>query len=515
MLIARPAAVGFRVDYGNRDHGEIVRMKHGALAQKRQVSRSDSSLLRALSERNDKGALEELMQRYGRTAYNLAMRICSDPQMAEDVIQEVMLNLWRRAPSFDPRKGSARSWILRVVALRSLQMRRQEQRNSNRMARHLQLESPRSLRSENQDLERKEILVSMRTQLSRLPKKDRMLVTLYFGAELSQTEISRQLALPQRTVSYRLKQILERLEKGLNQAGLALAVPALDKGLLREAVCQELEVSPRLWDAFWEHFDYCAVDQSTREAPSHLVGSMKGALPWVAAFVLTLSVPGLMYVLSSPSKPKLVTPPAHIQDAESSVKSLPQTSLFSKAWTFEKGWPEELEILSGKWSKWAPQTGKQPALMVAPAQHKQVVVELPIVQRKVPVEVRVRAAFEDSRTGGVAFQWNAERAKLMYLKDRSFKGTRIEYAAYFIDRYMLHYLNGRLIRIKVYQRPYPSSQIFLRNNGLAVERISVRELPVADTPPECREVEKYVKRFLEDSKWCRVGSGGPSAGLLD
>lgn len=481
-------------------------MDKGVLIKKKRAHLSDTSLLRSMVERNDRVAFEKLMQRYGRTAYNLALRICGNAQMAEDAVQEVLLSLWRRAPSFDPRKGSVRTWILRIVALRSLQMRRQKQRDAKRVGRHFQRETPRTLRSESMDVEHKETLVSMREQLDRLPDADRALVALYYGADLSQQEISRQLAMPQRTVSHRLKLTLERLKKGLSQAGLALAAPGLEEGLLSDAVCTGHEMPPRLWQALSESFNRCGAELSGAGAPSFLSGSMKGALLPALALVTALSVPGVMHVVSSRPQADPTPPAPRVQKSVPVSTPAAQRTPLSREWTFENGWTSELKILRGEWRNWLPAKGKKRAMMVAPNGHGQVILALPVVQQKRPMEVRVIANMEKNSTGGVAFQWNAERADLVYLKDRSMKGTRLDYAAYFVDRYMLHYLNGRLIRIKVYERSYPSTQIFLRNNGLGIEKISVKELSVAELPPACREAEKHVRRFSADTKtWCRVG----------
>ena len=61
----------------------------------------------ALAARSEQSALAELYDRYGRTAYGLALRILRDQALAEDAVQEAFLTIWRTASRFMPEKGRA------------------------------------------------------------------------------------------------------------------------------------------------------------------------------------------------------------------------------------------------------------------------------------------------------------------------------------------------------------------------------------------------------------------------
>jgi RNA polymerase sigma-70 factor (ECF subfamily) len=86
-------------------------------------SASDESLLVQVGK-GSKDALGLLFRRHGRPAFNLAWRILRDESEAADLRQEVFLYLFERAKLFDPRKGSASSWIMQVTYHRAIDRRR-------------------------------------------------------------------------------------------------------------------------------------------------------------------------------------------------------------------------------------------------------------------------------------------------------------------------------------------------------------------------------------------------------
>src|SRR2546426_11261998 len=88
---------------------------------------SDEALV-ALAARSEQSALAELYDRYGRTAYGLALRVLRDQALAEDAVQEAFLAVWRTASRFMPERGKASTWILTLVHRRALGPARREQR---------------------------------------------------------------------------------------------------------------------------------------------------------------------------------------------------------------------------------------------------------------------------------------------------------------------------------------------------------------------------------------------------
>src|ERR1700751_4881622 len=93
----------------------------------RQLAHLSDEALVALAARSEQTALAELYDRYGRTAYGLALRVLRDPVLAEDAVQEAFLTIWRTASRFMPEKGRASTWILTLVHRRAGEEGRREQ----------------------------------------------------------------------------------------------------------------------------------------------------------------------------------------------------------------------------------------------------------------------------------------------------------------------------------------------------------------------------------------------------
>ncbi|MDD7920683.1 RNA polymerase sigma factor [Actinomycetospora callitridis] len=86
---------------------------------------TDATLLEQIGERSA-DALAQLYDRFGRPAYSLARRICVDESLAEDVVQEAFLVVWRDPGRFDPDRGAVSSWLLTLVHHRAVDAVRRE-----------------------------------------------------------------------------------------------------------------------------------------------------------------------------------------------------------------------------------------------------------------------------------------------------------------------------------------------------------------------------------------------------
>ena len=90
------------------------------LVHARGPDRADAESLLPRVARGDSQAFEQLYDVLGASVYGLARRVVRDPNRAEDVTQDVFLEVWRKAPSFDEGRGSAKTWIMTIAHRRAV-----------------------------------------------------------------------------------------------------------------------------------------------------------------------------------------------------------------------------------------------------------------------------------------------------------------------------------------------------------------------------------------------------------
>lgn len=86
----------------------------------------DLDTLLKLVARGDQGAFEALYERLARPAYGLIRKVLRDPAQSEEVVQEVLLEVWRNASRFDPSRGGAATWVLTIAHRRAVDRVRSE-----------------------------------------------------------------------------------------------------------------------------------------------------------------------------------------------------------------------------------------------------------------------------------------------------------------------------------------------------------------------------------------------------
>ena len=176
---------------------------------------SDDELIQRLG-RGDERALAELYDRYGRPAYRLALRILRDPALAEDAVQDAFLAAWRTAVAFDPRRGSASTWLMTLVHRRAVDVVRREDRRRAGILDDAPIASGDAT-DEAADL--REQRRSVQAALAQLGASEREALELAYYGGLSQSEIADRLGVPLGTVKSRMFTGLARLRDLLGPGG--------------------------------------------------------------------------------------------------------------------------------------------------------------------------------------------------------------------------------------------------------------------------------------------------------
>jgi RNA polymerase sigma-70 factor (ECF subfamily) len=189
-------------------------------SSKRELSEQSDPELAAALVAGEIDAVDVLFTRYGRVAYSLAIRILGDPGRAEDVVQDAFVRVWKRAASFDPRRGSLRTWLLAVVRNCAVDQLR------GSLHERAEMELPVEVRAEgegsnpwrevSQSLERDAVRVALRT----LPGEQRQAIELAYYGGYSQQEIARMVDAPLGTIKGRTRLGLEKLCSYLQGRGL-------------------------------------------------------------------------------------------------------------------------------------------------------------------------------------------------------------------------------------------------------------------------------------------------------
>jgi len=167
----------------------------------------------------DGAALEALYARYGRPCYSLARRILSDEQLAQDVVQEVFLTVWRDVSRFDGSRGGFSTWLLSMTHHKAVDAVRREENQRKRRS-SLEALEPREGDGPTVDDQVWTVLRSERVRgaLAGLPQAQReALVLAYFGG-YTQREIAGLTSTPLGTVKTRMLAGMRRMRSGLDGA---------------------------------------------------------------------------------------------------------------------------------------------------------------------------------------------------------------------------------------------------------------------------------------------------------
>lgn len=180
------------------------------------VEYSDEDLVRLLAL-GDSGSLEEISARHAGVLYSLAMHMLKDPGWAEEVVQDVLLRLWRKPEMFDSTRGNLRKWLLRLThnaAVDELRSRRGTSRALDVGAYELDTlpldgQDPFEGAWESSRAER------VRQALTELPAKQREVVELAYYQGLTQSEIAGRTGQPLSTVKTRTRLAFNKLRDAL------------------------------------------------------------------------------------------------------------------------------------------------------------------------------------------------------------------------------------------------------------------------------------------------------------
>ena len=167
----------------------------------------------------DLKAFRALYNRYANLVYSTSLRVVRDTQIAEDMVQEVFLRLWRKPESYLPQRGRFVTWLTSVTRNRAVD----EIRSRNRRYRH-ETASPEEQEREFPGPERDDPALTAELSdqrrlvlaaMAELPVEQRQVIELAYFGGLTQQEISERTGQPLGTVKTRIRLGMQKLRTAL------------------------------------------------------------------------------------------------------------------------------------------------------------------------------------------------------------------------------------------------------------------------------------------------------------
>ena len=154
--------------------------------------------------KKDRAAFDELYSRFSQVVYNLSFRVVKNKSDAEEVVQEVFVQIWRTAQKYDDSRGAVSTWIMNITRSRAIDKTRKGKKTRNNISlddTFMQFVSRKGFIVEDAR-EKREII---QNALSAIPQEQRDVIETVYYNGLTHTEAAEKLDIPVGTVKTRLR----------------------------------------------------------------------------------------------------------------------------------------------------------------------------------------------------------------------------------------------------------------------------------------------------------------------
>ncbi len=172
--------------------------------------------LMRLTGQGDRKSFEQLYERFSGVLFSTAYRVLNNPEAAEDVLQDVFVQNWDKAPLYDPARGKPLTWAVTLTRnkaidrLRGLQRRSRLHDDVEKEAATFDQFDDRSSLDAVTGIERAQMV---KAAIEKLSKDQRTALEMAFFSGLTQTEIAEQLGEPLGTIKARIRRGMMRLRE--------------------------------------------------------------------------------------------------------------------------------------------------------------------------------------------------------------------------------------------------------------------------------------------------------------
>ena len=174
----------------------------------------------AIAHERDKDSFGELFDHFGPRIKSYLRRLGASDVLAEDLMQEVMLTLWRRADQFDARKAAVSTWVFTIARNKRIDALRRQKRPEVDMGDPATAPDPEDdAPKPDEQVNAGQLADILRAAIGELPPEQAKLLNMAFYDDKSHTMIADELDLPLGTVKSRLRLALKKLRTGLGDVG--------------------------------------------------------------------------------------------------------------------------------------------------------------------------------------------------------------------------------------------------------------------------------------------------------
>ena len=174
---------------------------------------AEIELLRRVAQ-GDRQGFDELYDRFSRVLFSIAYRLLNNQEAAEDVLQDVFVQIWEKAPFYDPSRGKPMTWAITLTRNRAIDRLRSMKRRlllQDELLQEWQSSEQLDDRSSFEAASSGDTNKMVREALQKLSKDQREAIELAFFSSLTQMEISERLKLPVGTIKARIRRGMMRL----------------------------------------------------------------------------------------------------------------------------------------------------------------------------------------------------------------------------------------------------------------------------------------------------------------
>ncbi len=190
--------------------------RDGYQASVRGVEGSDALLAARLAAGDDR-ALADVFDQLASSVYGGALRVLGNGSAAQDVVQDVLVELWRHPDRYDPAAGSLRTYLMVLARHRAVDVMRSELRRVARQERHYRLTPADPPGSVGDQVMAAETASVVRAAVQLLPDGQRRVVELAYFEGLTCREVASAMGIPEGTAKSRLRLAMAKLETVLDR----------------------------------------------------------------------------------------------------------------------------------------------------------------------------------------------------------------------------------------------------------------------------------------------------------